>query len=66
MYSCTVVRPISPMFDGYNSLTGIDAGDVVHVLEENVGPDEKYHLCRKGENIGWFPIQLLQKVDNEH
>lgn len=54
-------------------LTGVQLGDVVEVLEEGVGPNQEYNLCRlpADENntiqedvIGWFPIRFLQKLDD--
>jgi hypothetical protein len=54
-------------------LTGVHLGDVVEVLQEGVGPNQEYNLCRlpADENstiqedvIGWFPIRFLQKMDD--
>ena len=54
-------------------LTGVQLGDVVEVLEEGVGPNQEYNLCRlpvdeystiQEDVIGWFPIRFLQKLDD--
>ena len=68
-YQCKVLR-IESSLDGTHVLRGIAVGDVVDVLEENVGPNSHYHLCRRHRgghqhndgSIGWYPIQFLQKV----
>lgn len=59
-------------------LTGAQLGDVVEVLEEGVGPDRAYNLCRlpvkekpgqpsmslSRDAYGWFPIRWLQKMEH--
>eukprot|EP00536_Pseudo-nitzschia_multiseries_P013930 jgi/Psemu1/36899/gm1.36899_g len=53
-------------------LEGVRLGDVVEVLEEGVGPDRAYNLCRLpiGEDdddddvYGWFPIRWLQPLEH--
>jgi len=45
LFSC-VVRRIPKLFDGNKSLMNVHIGDKVDILEENVGPDRMYHLCR--------------------
>jgi len=57
-------------------LSGVRLGDVVDVLEEGVGPNQDYNLCRlraRGDDndgpfsrdtYGWFPIRWLQKLDH--
>lgn len=62
LFQC-IVRKIPPMFDGTMSLKGLYLGDVVNVLEENVGPDRMYHLCKIGKKVGWFPISHLEKMN---
>lgn len=77
LFQC-VIRRIPEMFDGPRCLTGVRTGDVVDVIEENVGPGGTYNLCRRtrekedtksglegGDNnlfIGWFPISCLEKL----
>jgi hypothetical protein len=54
-------------------LSGVQIGDVVEVLQEGVGPERSYNLCRVPANpedpmstdiYGWFPTRWLQKLDN--
>mmetsp|Transcript_24736 Transcript_24736/g.36849 ORF Transcript_24736/g.36849 Transcript_24736/m.36849 type:complete len:193 (-) Transcript_24736:415-993(-) len=45
MFKC-VVRQVPAMFDGPRCLTGVENGDIVDVIEERVGPDGGYNLCR--------------------
>lgn len=54
-------------------LSGVQIGDVVEVLEEGVGPDNLYNLCRlpadpnqelSRDIYGWFPTRFLQKLDD--
>jgi hypothetical protein len=52
-------------------LRNIVVGDVVEIMEEDIGPNKAYHLCRsvpsssnreKG-SIGWYPSQYMEKLD---
>ena len=72
IFDC-IVRRIPKYFDGNKSLMGVNVGDRVSILQESVGPDGMYHLCRleKGKNrrkdgddapVGWFPISCLEKL----
>ena len=59
-------------------LSGVQLGDVVEVLEEGVGPERSYNLCRlpakpaqpgqppslSRDTYGWFPIRWLQKLEH--
>jgi len=54
-------------------VSGVQLGDVVEVLEEGVGPDRAYNLCRlpakaqsslSTDSYGWFPIRWSQKLDH--
>jgi hypothetical protein len=66
-----IVRKVYTM-QGSHSLMHVDRDDTVDVLEEGIGPDNLYNLCRKmqttpdGEqqvvSIGWYPVQYLEKV----
>jgi hypothetical protein len=56
-----------------HSLSNIQVGDVVEVLEEGVGPNNEYNLCRFPappgqphvlDTVGWFPIRWLQKLED--
>jgi hypothetical protein len=66
LFMC-IVRKKPVNLDGFKCLTGVDVGDTVQVLQEKVGPNEMYNLCRsvdeKGRAIavGWFPTQYLEK-----
>lgn len=47
LYQCVVRKATLPnMFDGSKSLMHVLEGDVLDVLEENIGPSQMYHLCR--------------------
>lgn len=71
LFDC-IVKRIPKYFDGSKSLMGVAVGDKVSVLEERVGPDKMYHLCRLEKkavevdktvsSIGWFPISCLEKI----
>jgi hypothetical protein len=54
-------------------LSGVRIGDVVEILEEGVGPEQAYNLCRipvdhrdsvSEEIYGWFPYRWLEKLDH--
>jgi hypothetical protein len=70
IFQC-IVRKVYKM-EGSHSLMHVDQDDIVQVLEEGIGPDNLYNLCRKmqttpdGEqqvvSIGWYPVQYLEKV----
>jgi hypothetical protein len=55
-------------------LSSVKVGDVVEVLQEGVGPDQAYNLCRLPAHdpnhgmatdiCGWFPIRWLQRLDD--
>lgn len=48
LYQCSVIEEYKNM-GGYYGLQNIQLYDVVDIIEENVGPDEYYHLCRTYE-----------------
>ena len=53
-YQCKVLRIEPSLLDGTHMLRGISVGDVVDILEENVGPSSQYHLCRRRKDRrGW-------------
>ena len=75
LFQCAVRRLPDANFDGYKCLSSsvLELGDIVDVLEEKVGPDKMYNLCRitktgsNGEkndsvHIGWFPTSFLEKL----
>ena len=51
---------------------GVEVGDVVDILEEQIGAGGTYNLCRlvrqeegKKEvvvSVGWYPMSCLEKV----
>lgn len=65
-----IVKRIPIMFDGHLSLVEIKENDIVDVLEESVGPDKLYNVCRpikaRGEPflVGWFPKNCLEKIEH--
>ena len=72
LFQCRVMA-VPKYFDGTKSLMGVEVGDVVDVLEEQVGPGGTYNLCRlvrqerdgKKESIisvGWYPMSCLEKL----
>eukprot|EP01083_Nonionella_stella_P129975 394428_1 len=65
LFDC-IVRRLPKYFDGSKSLTDVEVGDKVSVVEEFVGGDKMYHLCRIEKNgntmVGWFPISCLEKL----
>lgn len=72
LFQCRVMA-VPKYFDGTKSLMGVEVGDVVDVLEEQVGPGGTYNLCRlvRQENdekqesiirVGWYPMSCLEKV----
>jgi len=65
LFDC-IVRRLPKYFDGSKSLTDVELGDKVSVVEEFVGSDKMYHLCRIEKNgntmVGWFPISCLEKL----
>lgn len=45
----------------------VQNGDVLEILQENVGPSNYYHLCRMQDNdknlvIGWYPKTFLARL----
>ena len=66
LFEC-VVRRIPKYFDGSKCLMGVEVGDRLSVLEERVGPDGSYHLCKlerlKKNGVGWFPMSCLEKIN---
>jgi hypothetical protein len=80
LFRCTVVREYKSM-GGSHGLRDVKIGDVVEVLEENVGlgHEKNYHLCRvvvdndddaaaaggKVVRIGWYPIGFMERIQPE-
>jgi hypothetical protein len=54
--------------DGTKMLRNIGVGDVVEVLDVDIGPNQAYYLCRnpasdRPGSIGWYPKQYLERMD---
>ena len=67
LHECKITR-VEPSLDGFRMLRNVRKGDVVQVLELNVGPNGRYHLCRLPSSnsvghVGWYPIDFLEQVD---
>ena len=70
LYQCIVQTEYKNM-GGINGIQNIQLYDLVDVLEENVGPDGYYDLCRIYEkddgitikSIGWYPKKYLQRLE---
>eukprot|EP00551_Chaetoceros_affinis_P006224 CAMPEP_0203677170 /NCGR_PEP_ID=MMETSP0090-20130426/27273_1 /ASSEMBLY_ACC=CAM_ASM_001088 /TAXON_ID=426623 /ORGANISM="Chaetoceros affinis, Strain CCMP159" /LENGTH=164 /DNA_ID=CAMNT_0050543977 /DNA_START=197 /DNA_END=691 /DNA_ORIENTATION=- len=45
LYNCQIMK-IPKYFDGTKSLKNVHVNDIVHVIQEFVGPDSNYHLCK--------------------
>ena len=58
------VAIMDPSLDGGKMLIPRKKGEVVHVVEEHVGPNKAYHLCRSSRDgsVGWYPVQFLEPV----
>ena len=71
LFQCRVMA-VPKYFDGTKSLMGVEVGDVVDILSEQIGPGGTYNLCRlvrqeegKKEvvvSVGWYPMSCLEKV----
>lgn len=78
LFNCMVLREYKNM-GGSHGLAGLQVGDVVQVLQEGVGPDQLYHLCRIDGSgrpidntitepplqIGWYPIAFMKRLEDE-
>ena len=56
---------------GTMGLRGVDVGDVMEVIQEHVGPNKGYYLCRTRDSltgevsaVGWYPRSFMEKVDS--
>ena len=71
LFQCEVM--VAFPLDGQKGLQGAELGDILDVLEEGVGPDGSYNLCRfSGDKvkhgfhagqIGLYPARCLKKLD---
>lgn len=67
LFKCRIAH-IEPSLDGTKMLRNIGVGDVVEVLEGDIGPNKAYHLCRNSASdrpgsTGWYPIQYMERID---
>jgi hypothetical protein len=80
LFKCRLMH-IEPSLDGTKMLTrrqqqtsgstSLQPGDVVDVIEANVGPNQAYHVCRvksRDSNttsvlVGWYPVMFLERVE---
>jgi len=67
LFKCRIAHK-EPSLDGTKMLRNIGIGDVVEVLEADIGPNQAYHLCRNPSSdrpgsTGWYPIQYLERID---
>lgn len=67
LFQCRIAH-MEPSLDGTKMLRHVGVGDVVEILEAEIGPNRAYHLCRnpasdRPGSIGWYPIQYLERVD---
>jgi hypothetical protein len=80
LFKCRLVH-IEPSLDGTKMLTrkqkqttgstSLQPGDIVDVIEANVGPNQAYHVCRvksRDSNatsvlVGWYPVMFLERVE---
>jgi hypothetical protein len=68
LFEAKVTHALGMLFDGPVALRNLKEGETVSVLEEKVGPDERYcraRSYREGKPIseGWYPSQFLAKVE---
>lgn len=68
LFQCKVVEEYK--MGGSHGLKGVKVGDVVEILQEDVGPGEYYHLCRTRDpetadvlSIGWYPLGYMEPIE---
>jgi hypothetical protein len=67
LFECKILR-VEVSLDGTKMLKNIKVGDVVDVIDEGIGPNKAYHLCRlnasnrRKQSIGWYPIEFLENI----
>lgn len=68
LFQCKVVEEYK--MGGSHGLKGVKQGDVVEILQEDVGPGEYYHLCRTRDpetadvlSIGWYPQGYMEPIE---
>ena len=68
LFEAKVTHALGMLFDGPVALRNLKEGETVSVLEEKVGPEERYcraRSYREGKPLseGWYPSQFLAKVE---
>jgi hypothetical protein len=73
LYECIIRREYKNM-GGSHGLVGVAVGDVVQVLQQGVGPNQQYNLCRVPQQrtigdeeeqpvaIGWYPLAFMEQI----
>jgi len=71
LFQCEVM--VAFPLDGEKGLQGVEQGNILDIIEESVGPDGAYNVCRftgdkikgglKAGQVGWYPSRCLKKVD---
>lgn len=68
LFKCKVVEEYK--MGGSHGLTNVKIGDVVEILQENVGSGDYYHLCRTRDaetaevvSIGWYPHSYMKPIE---
>lgn len=67
LFRCKISH-VEPSLDGIKMLKNIRRDDIVEIVDEKVGPNQAYHLCRRpaqgrrSESMGWYPIDCLENV----
>lgn len=73
LYTAIITQQYKGMGGSYGLEPAPVVGSTVHILEEHVGPDQSYCLCRcttnaSGESqeqqqqqVGWYPIKFMKK-----
>jgi hypothetical protein len=72
LFEC-IIRHEYKNMGGSHGLVGVVVGDVVQVLQQGVGPNQQYNLCRihqrssgdgeeQPESIGWYPMAFMEQI----
>jgi hypothetical protein len=66
LYECVVRKTYQPL-GGTHGLKHVELNEVLQVIQEHVGPNGDYSLCRKTDGkgnqlgVGWFPASYLER-----
>lgn len=67
LFECRVQKQYKNL-GGSHGLQNVQLNQVLQVLEEQVGPDKYYNMCRivddQGQTkaVGWYPMSYLEKI----